>query len=257
MFFPYRDDNPTERTPVVTIALIIINVGAWILFQGMGANEPAMANALCNWGMIPGELTGLSVGARVPITPSYMCIVDPESNWLTLITMQFLHGSWLHLIGNMLFLWIFGNNVEDAMGRLRFIVFYLLCGIAAGMAQILSNPASPVPAIGASGAIGGVLGAYLMLFPNARVWMFVWVFIFIREIALPAWMYLLVWIGLQVVSGIADMHARAAGHPGGGVAFWAHIGGFFAGVFLIHLFADKDYLRRHKVREHVRRWRGL
>ncbi len=257
MFFPFRDDNPTERTPVVTIALIIINVGVWVFFQGMGVDEAAMANALCNWGLIPGELTGLAVGARVPITRQFMCIVDPESNWLTLFTMQFLHGSWLHLVGNMLFLWIFGNNVEDAVGRIRFIVFYLLCGAAAGLAQILSGPASPVPAVGASGAIGGILGAYLMLFPNARVWMFVWVFFFIREVALPAWMYLLVWIALQLVSGIADMQARAAGLPTGGVAFWAHVGGFFTGVVLIPFFVDKAYLRRHRVRERIQRWRGL
>ncbi len=257
MFLPYRDDNPTERTAVVTVLFITFNVATWVFFQGMGANEAAMANALCNWGLIPGELTGLSVGARVPITRGFMCVVDSESNWLTLVSMQFLHGSWLHLLGNMLFLWIFGNNIEDAMGRGRFIVFYLLCGVVAGAAQIVSDPGSPIPAVGASGAVSGILGAYLVLFPRARVWMVVWVFIFIRQVALPAWMYLIVWIGLQVASGVADMQARAAGQPGGGVAFWAHVGGFVAGVVLIYLFVDPAYLRRHKVREHVRRWRGL
>jgi len=257
VFFPYRDDNPTERTAVVTIFFIVLNVLIWVFFQRMGFNEAAMANALCNWGLIPGEITGRSIGHAVPITRRFMCVVDPESSWFTLISMQFLHGSWMHLVGNMLFLWIFGNNVEDAMGRVRFIVFYLLCGILAGVAQIVSDPSSPIPAVGASGAVSGVLGAYLILFPRARVWMVVWIFIFIRQVALPAWIYLLVWIGLQVASGMADMQARAAGHPGGGVAFWAHVGGFLAGVVMVHAFVDSSYMRRHRVREHIMRMRGL
>lgn len=253
--FPYRDENPAEHSPFVTIALILLNVLAWVFVQGLGADEAAMASSLCNWGLIPGELTGKAAGALVPLTPQFECQVDAQANWLTLITMQFLHGGWLHLIGNMLFLWVFGNNIEDSMGHVRFLFFYLACGLAAAAAQMLANPASPIPAVGASGAVSGVLGAYLLLFPRVRVWMIVPIFIFLTRIALPAWMYLIYWIVVQFLSGIGDTLARSGGEvSGGGVAFWAHVGGFVAGMVLIHFLVRPERLERKHHRERFHPW---
>jgi membrane associated rhomboid family serine protease len=244
--FPYRDENPTERFPLVTVALILINVVVWIYFQGMGVSEPLMANALCNWGIIPGELTGGAVGAHVPVTQHFVCVVDPQPNWWTLITTQFLHGGWLHLIGNMLFLWVFGNNIEDSMGHFRFILFYLTCGVIAGLAQILATPSSPIPAVGASGAISGVLGAYLILFPRVRVWMIVPIFFFLWRVSLPAWVYLIYWAVLQLVAGFTERLTSVSGDYAGGVAVWAHVGGFAAGLALVHLFIHRDWVARKR-----------
>jgi membrane associated rhomboid family serine protease len=154
---------------------------------------------------------------------------------------MFLHGSWMHLLGNMWFLWIFGNNIEDSMGRPRFIVFYLLCGLAAAFGQIVTNPNSTIPMVGASGAISGVMGAYLVLFPNVRVFALVPIVIFITSVALPAWVMLGYWFLIQFVSGLLT-----AADEMGGVAFWAHVGGFVAGVVLIKLFVRDDYLQAHR-----------
>jgi membrane associated rhomboid family serine protease len=154
------------------------------------------------------------------------------------ITSMFLHGSWMHLLGNMWFLWIFGNNIEDSMGHGRFVVFYLLCGVAAALLQVFTNPESPIPMVGASGAISGVMGAYLVLYPRVRVYAIVGFF----SIALPAWTMLVYWMFLQVAGGLSGaMSGRQ-----GGVAFWAHLGGFLAGVVLIKFFAREEDVRAHR-----------
>jgi membrane associated rhomboid family serine protease len=154
---------------------------------------------------------------------------------------MFLHGSWMHLLGNMWFLWLFGNNVEDSMGRVRFVVFYLLCGLAAALGQILTDPGSPIPMVGASGAISGVMGAYLILYPKVRVFTLVPLGFFITSMALPAWVMLGYWFFIQFVSGLVSVGAES-----GGVAFWAHVGGFVAGVALVKLFARSDYVAEHR-----------
>jgi membrane associated rhomboid family serine protease len=164
------------------------------------------------------------------------CVVDAEPvNWLTPLTSMFLHGGWGHLIGNALFLWVFGNNIEDSMGRARFLVFYLLCGFAADAAQVFLEPASPIPMVGASGAISGVMGAYLVLYPRVMVNMLFIFVVIVRIIPLPAWVVLIYWFGLQIFSAAMEL-----GSPGaGGVAFMAHIGGFVAGAALVKVFENR------------------
>ena len=229
--FPLRDDNPTELVPFVTVLIIAINVMAWLFVQQAGAGQ-AFLTSLCQWGAIPGEITGrIGAGTTVPFGPRHACRVG-DTGLLTVLTSMFLHGGWMHLIGNMWFLWVFGNNIEDSMGHGRFVVFYLLCGVLAAAAHIASNPSSAVPTVGASGAISGIMGAYLMLYPRVRVHTLLFLFIFVRIVLLPAWVLLLLWFGLQLVSG-----TLSAGAAGGVVAFWVHVGGFVAGVALIRLFA--------------------
>lgn len=245
---PIGDENKTFRTPLVTYLLLLALLAVWLWIQGGGFNERTLAATVCNLGLVPGELTRqASVGTSVPIGPGLACVVDREAiNLATPFTSMFLHGSWGHLLGNALFLWVFGNNVEDSMGRVRFLVFYVACGLAAAAAQVLVGPASPVPMVGASGAISGVLGGYLILYPKVRVKvLFIWV-IFIQIIRIPAFLVLLWWIGYQVVLGLPQITSRS-GEPASGVAFWAHIGGFVAGMLLIKLFARRDYIARHRV----------
>ena len=171
--FPIRDDNPHFLTPYVTYAIIILNVLAWVLLQGLGS-EPALAKSVCIFGLIPGDLLNtVQPGTRFQISPNLWCNITEGSSWHTILTSMFMHGGWLHLIGNMWFMWVFGNNVEDSMGHGRFIVFYLLCGVAAAVFQIMSNTQSAVPMVGASGAIGGVMGAYILLYPRVHVHMLV------------------------------------------------------------------------------------
>src|SRR4026207_262858 len=171
--FPYRDDNPTLKTPFVTLILIGINVLAWVVVQGMGA-EPLLSRSVCELGLIPGEfLSRLPEGYTLPMSRTAVCVITGEPSWFTPLTSMFLHGGWFHLIGNMWFLWVFGNNVEDSMGRLRFIAFYLLTGLAAAFGQVVANPDSIIPMVGASGAISGVMGAYLVLYPRVRVHMLI------------------------------------------------------------------------------------
>ena len=167
--FPYRDDNPTLRTPVVTIVVIALNTAVWVLVQGMGA-DPALTRSVCELGLIPGELLHrIPAGTAIPLGPGASCVVGYGATWLTPLSSMFLHGSWFHLIGNMWFLWLFGNNIEDSMGRTRFVLFYLLSGLGAAATQTLLSPSSAVPMVGASGAISGVMGAYLILYPKVRV----------------------------------------------------------------------------------------
>jgi membrane associated rhomboid family serine protease len=241
--FPYRDENATQRTPYITFALIALNVLAWLGLQGAGSSL-RLAWSVCELGLIPGELTGmLPPGTRFPLGEGLVCLTDPGRQVSHLFTSMFLHGSWMHLLGNMWFLWIFGNNVEDSMGRLRFVIFYLLCGLAAAFAQVAAGPDSGIPMVGASGAISGVMGAYLVLFPRVRVFAMVPIGFFLTSVALPAWLMLVYWFVLQFVSGFVSAFAR---ETGGGVAFWAHVGGFVAGVALIRLFVRSDYLAAHR-----------
>jgi len=229
--FPYHDENETQRTPIVTMAIIAANVLAWLFVQGAGAEFP-LAASVCNLGLIPGELT-LSVrpGIGFPMGDGVACLMDPGRQTPHVLTSMFLHGSWMHLLGNMWFLWLFGNNVEDAMTRVRFVVFYLACGLAAALLQVVANPASMIPMVGASGAISGVMGAYLLLFPRVRVMTLVVLGFFITRTALPAWVMLGYWAFIQFASGLTTVNVE-----GGGVAFWAHVGGFVAGLVLAAAF---------------------
>jgi membrane associated rhomboid family serine protease len=238
--FPLRDDNPHFLTPYATLAIIALNVLVWVLLQGMGS-EPALSRSVCRLGLIPGELLqSVAPGTRLEIGPNSVCVLGDSSNWYTTVTSMFTHGGWLHIIFNMWFMWIFGNNVEDSMGHVRFVIFYLLCGFAAAALQVLSNPESAVPMVGASGAIGGVMGAYIVLYPRVRVHLLVFLLFFVTTIAVPAYVMLGYWLVLQLVSGVL-----ASGADEGGVAFWAHVGGFVAGAVLVLVFRDPELLARH------------
>ena len=242
--FPYHDENKTLRTPIVTIAFIALNVVAWVLVQGAGAEAP-LAASVCNLGLIPGELTRtLRVGAAFPIGEGVACEIDPGREPLHLITSMFLHGSWMHLLGNMWFLWLFGNNIEDSMSRPAFVIFYLACGLAAAFLQVFTDPSSHIPMVGASGAISGVMGAYLVLYPTVRVYTMVPLGFFVTNMALPAWAMLIYWAAIQFLSGVTSI----AGEQEGGVAFWAHVGGFIAGLVLVKIFARRDRVVAHRTR---------
>jgi membrane associated rhomboid family serine protease len=169
-----------------------------------------------------------------------VCLTDPGRQVTHLFTSMFLHGSWMHLLGNMWFLWIFGNNVEDSMGRSRFVAFYLISGLLAAFAQVTFNPASNMPMVGASGAISGIMGAYLILYPRVRVYTLVPLGFFLTSIPLPAWLMLVYWMVIQFFGGLQSVGAA------GGTAFWAHMGGFVAGVVLIKLFVRRDYVEQHQ-----------
>jgi membrane associated rhomboid family serine protease len=254
--FPYHDENETQRTPYVTYAIIAVNVLVWVVLEGAGSTL-ALARAVCDYGLIAGELTGqLPPGTPFPMGDGLVCLTDPGRQAIHVLTSMFLHGSWMHLLGNMWFLWIFGDNVEDSMGHARFIVFYLAGGVAAALLQVVFNPDSGIPMVGASGAISGVMGAYLVLYPRVRVFVLVPIGIIPISIALPAWTMLLYWAGLQFVSGLIGM---IGAQDKGGVAFWAHIGGFVTGVVLVKLFARPADVRAHssqtwEPRRVVARW---
>ena len=239
--FPYHDDNETQRTPYVTMALIAVNVGAWLLYQGAGSGL-ALAESVCNAGLIPGELTTtLRPGTPFPMGDGLVCVTDAGRQYSNLFTSMFLHGGWMHLLGNMWFLWLFGNNIEDSMTRPRFVAFYLLSGIGAALAQVIANPASEVPMVGASGAISAVMGAYLVLFPRVRVYTMVPLGFFLHSMPLPAWVMLIYWSALQIFGGLSSIVSEESG----GVAFWAHIGGFVAGVVLVKVFERRDKVAAH------------
>ena len=223
---PLYDDNPTTRRPYLTVGLIASCILVWLWQISLPA--PLAQAAVYSLGFIPATLFQ---GARLP--PEIALISPP----LTLFSSMFLHGGFWHLAGNMLYLWIFGNNVEDACGHLRFAAFYLLCGLVAAVAQAVPDPSSEIPMIGASGAISGVLGAYLLLFPHARVYVLIpFGLIFVHQI--PARWLLIFWFAFQLISGAFSNPAE------GGVAFWAHAGGFVAGMTLIWLFRDRNFVRR-------------
>lgn len=255
--FPIRDDNPQILIPYATYAIVALNALVWVFVQGIGM-EPQLSGSICRLGLIPGELLqSLPPGARVMLGPNTYCTLGDSPAWFTPITSMFMHGSWLHILGNMWFLWIFGNNVEDAMGHFRFVVFYLLCGLAAATLQTIADPASAIPMVGASGAIGGVMGAYVLFYPRVHVHLLIFLGFFITTIAVPAVFMLGYWFVLQFLSGVASM-----GGEGGGVAFWAHVGGFAAGAGLALLFRNKQLLARHPYygwqgRSNTRSWRKV
>jgi membrane associated rhomboid family serine protease len=219
--FPLKDDIPSHRTPIVTVGLIAICV--LIYFWQVSLGPEGGAYAVYSYGFIPAVLL---TGAELP---AELAVLPPAA---TLFTSMFLHGGFMHLAGNMLYLWVFGNNIEDSMGHGRFLVFYLLCGVAAAFAQALPDPSSEIPMIGASGAISGVLGAYLVLFPHARVHVLIpFGFLFLHTIR-AGWL-LGFWFVFQLLSGVFSSAAE------GGVAFWAHVGGFVAGMALIFVMRDR------------------
>ena len=221
--FPLHDDNPTRITPVVTVAFLVSCVLVFLWQVSLGQQ---FERAIYAFGAIPSVVFGSKT------LPPELDIVPP---WTTVFTSMFMHGGWMHLIGNMLYLWIFGNNVEDAMGHVRFVVFYILCGIAAFLAQSLPSPESAVPMVGASGAISGVLGAYLLLYPHARVLVAIPLGFIVHTLWLRAGWVLAFWFVLQILSSLM------AQDQDGGVAFGAHIGGFVAGMVLIPLFKTKSF----------------
>lgn len=229
--FPIRDDNPQLKTPFVTYALIALNAVAWFLIQGYGL-DPQLSVSVCQYGLIPAELfsgSGHSQG-----------YCSESSGWGGMLTAMFMHGSWMHILGNMWFLWVFGDNVEDAMGPIRFLIFYLLCGGLAAAAQVVADPSSTIPMVGASGAIGGVMGAYIMLYPKVNVHLIVILVVLVTSFRVPAVAMLGYWALLQVIGGFTSL-----GSTGGGVAFWAHIGGFAAGALLAHVFKNEALLKKH------------
>jgi membrane associated rhomboid family serine protease len=247
---PYRDENPTFLTPVVTVGIIALNVLTWIFVEGLGSPTP-LATAVCNYGLIPGEvLQRLPPGSGFEMGRGLFCAVDPGPQYWTVLTSMFMHGGWMHLIGNMVFFWVFGNNIEDAMGHARFVAFYLLCGVAAAAAQVAVTPNSPIPMVGASGAISGVLGAYLLLYPRVRVHALVPLGFYMTTLSLPAYVMLGYWILLQVLGSLPALGGRQTG----GTAFLAHVGGFVAGLLLIRLFAKREYLERRVVLPGGYRW---
>ena len=220
--FPLKDDNPTSSTPIVTIALILANALVFLyqfsLEVGDGQGARAGQAFIEEFGLVPCRLTGAC--------PAGMDLPSPI---LTIFSSMFMHGGLFHIGGNMLYLWIFGNNVEDTLGHGRFLTFYLLSGIAAALAQTAVGPSSPVPMVGASGAVSGVLGAYLLLFPHAYVTTLIILGFFFRLVQVPAVVVLGFWIVVQVLNGLGSFGAS------GGVAFFAHIGGFVAGMALLFL----------------------
>jgi membrane associated rhomboid family serine protease len=213
---PLTDDNRGRRTtPIVTWSLIAINVIVF-LYQLL-LSDQQLWRFITDYGVIPQEISS-------------------GEAYLSLVTSMFLHGGWLHIIGNMLFLWVFGDNIEDIMGHVRYLLFYLLAGLAAGLAQVFTNPESTIPLIGASGAVSGLLAAYLVCFPHGRILTLVTLGFFITTFMLPAWMMIGYWIVLQVIQGTMSLGIDA---DTGGVAWFAHIGGFVAGLVLVFLFRDK------------------
>lgn len=221
----------------MTYLILAATFAVWILYQGAGLDPDQLARSVCNLGLVPGALTHLApVGESVPIGPGMSCVVDNAAiTILTPIISILLHGSWAHILGNAVYFAVFGRNVEDSMGRLRFLAFYLICGVIAAAAHVASAPDSPVPTVGASGAISGVLGAFLVLYPNTTVRMFVFVFI----IRVRAWVVLLWWFFLQAVTGAAQLNQMNPS-VSGGVAVWAHVGGFIAGAVLARFFVNPD-----------------
>lgn len=245
---PLSDNHHTLRAPLMTYAILAGMVASWFFLQGAGFDQMALAVSVCNLGMVPGELTHMSaLGTAVPLGRGMACVVDNESiNLVTPFTSMFLHGGWFHLLGNALFLWVFGKNVEDSMGRMRFLLFYLICGLAAALAHIMVQPASPLPTVGASGAISGVLGAYLVLYPKVRINMLFIFIVFFKVIAIPAWLVLIWWFFWQVLAGLPELMAVRP-DVSAGDAVWAHIGGFVAGMVLVKFFENPRLVARRSV----------
>lgn len=220
---PLSDSAHSRKFPFVVLTLITINV--YVFFLQL--TSPDLESFIYTWSLVPSQINFLS------------------STWIVpFITSQFLHGGWLHIASNMLFLWVFGDNIEDSLGKLRFLLFYILCGVAAGFAQYLFNPSSFLPMIGASGAVAGVLGAYWKLYPHSTVHTLVPLGFFLTTVDLPASLMIGFWFLSQLLSGTASIADSAVSGDVGGIAFWAHIGGFVAGIILVTLFPPRrrEYL---------------
>ena len=253
--FPVKDNIPTDRFPVVTVTLIALNVIAYFLWQKGGLSfgdpsNPAYFDNLVRYATIPFEITHPGEQCVPATDDTYTCSkafgaqYDLPSTYVTVFTAMFMHGGLLHLGGNMLFLWIFGNNVEDSMGPVKFVLFYLLGGLAAMGLQTAVDPSSTVPSVGASGAVAAVLGGYLLLYPRARVLTLVFLFVFFTFIQIPAMFFLVIWFGQQLIFGYLDYADPTGG--GGGVAYFAHIGGFLFGLLTVRILATRynpDYDR--------------
>ncbi len=237
MLLPLSDINPTQRRPWVTYGLVAANLVAYVLQMGYGLEASAW-----NWGLIPLRLLGGD--APIPV-PGHGPLLIGSPPALTILTSMFMHGGLLHLGGNMLYLWIFGNNVEDRLGHLRFLVFYLAGGVLATLSHVAVSQGSALPLVGASGAVAAVLGAYWRLFPRARVRCLLFLFILVQFVELPAALVLGLWILLQVINGVLGL-----GVGGGGVAWFAHIGGFLAGLLLLFALGA----RRRRPQLVVQRW---
>jgi membrane associated rhomboid family serine protease len=227
---PLRDENPTEIVPFITVLFLLANVAGWMLVQGAGEPQALRASVMA-FGAVPCQITGECPAQGLRFS--------------AVVTSMFMHGSWEHLIGNMLFLWVFGNNIEDSMGHLRFIVFYLACGVAAALAQVFLAPESGIPMVGASGAISGIMGAYIVLYPRVRVftWFPPFFFFGVRAVFLLGY-----WFFLQLAMGLVTLGPEMGEQ--GGVAFWAHIGGFAAGLVLIKPFEKRalTHAKRNKIK---------
>jgi membrane associated rhomboid family serine protease len=272
---PLKDNIPTDRFPLVTVAIIAINVFVFLFLQGASlSGEQVDTKTVVEYGAIPYRVTHPgkecdlarvqdattgAIGEDVVCegTGAYRAAqqagalekVDNPPWFVTLVSSMFMHGGWLHIAFNMLFLWIFGNNIEDSMGRIRYILFYLLGGIAAVAAQIAVSPSAVVPTVGASGAIAAVLGGYLILYPRARILTIVFLFLFFTFIEIPAMVMLGIWIFLQFLPAVGQLATPDVG--GGGVAYWAHLGGFIFGMAAIMLFAHRKSTRYEQPRHPV------
>jgi membrane associated rhomboid family serine protease len=252
---PISDENPTLHTPIMTWVILAAMFAVWLVVQGGGlpGNDMRLVTSLCNYGMVPGELTHrVAVGVGVPLTPELACVVDRDPiNIVTPLTSMFLHGGWGHLLGNAIFFWVFGNNIEDSMGPWRFLLFYLICGLAAAGTHIMIQPDSAVPTVGASGAISGILGAYLILYPKVRINMLFIFVIFFRVFAIPAWLVLVYWFGVQLFTAyLSPVRPEVSG----GVAVWAHIGGFVAGMLLVKIFENPRLVAQRNAIREQRHW---
>ncbi|HEY1241512.1 MAG TPA: rhomboid family intramembrane serine protease [Bryobacteraceae bacterium] len=215
--FPIRDTQPSYSKPVVTVVLIVVNILVFLFeFSLDGYSQNAL---IFTYGLVPDHF-----------------------RWANVFTSMFMHGGWMHVLGNMWFLWIFGDNIEDILGHGKFVLFYLLCGIAAALTQTYLSLDSRVPMVGASGAIAGVMGAYMVKFPSSRIYTLIF-YIFITTLDVPAWVMLIYWFGIQFVSGLGSLAAPTAQ---GGTAFFAHVGGFVAGIGLIYLLGTHEPYRRRK-----------
>lgn len=214
---PLRDVIPSRTTPVVTIVLIVLNILVFLYQLSLGERVNGL---VLNFGLVPATFS-----------------------WIAVFTSMFLHGGILHAAGNMLYLWIFGDNVEDRMGHARFLVFYLLCGVAAAVAQTTTNPHSVVPMVGASGAIAGVMGAYFVLYPRSRIVTLIPLFFFFQIVEIPAIFFLGIWFLMQFLSGVGSIATAVANEPAGGVAFWAHVAGFLAGISAVVVFRRPERQR--------------
>lgn len=241
---PITDANPTRRFPIINLSLIVINIIAFMVELSMPTRT--LERFISTWGVIPNHIF---LAVANPFTTSPLV-------WLTLITSQFLHGGWAHIIGNLLFLWVFGDNIEDALGHFSYLIFYLLAGVGAALVQVFVMGPSSIPTIGASGAIAGVLGAYLLLYPTARIGILLPLFFFFTTINLPAIFVIGWWFVQQFFYGIGSLTTAAAT---GGIAFWAHIGGFIVGLVMILPFMGRARRRRapiyYSIDDYPQSWR--